>query len=293
MNVESMNVEKKRTDEEMDKIRNTFLKRDMIDKIIKKDTDVYTKDGRLLCIFRKKKLTGGQEFYENIATFMKKHPTTNRGSTSGATKFNVKDNPKVYSTITGYFDRWSPKQKYLFKKLGMKTPLEVRETLFLTEHPDKFKKMIPYISKIDSLYKKLLPVQYKKQYSKAKETHFKIGNTSFTTMTTNINFQTTIHKDTGDDEEGFGNLAVIERGKYTGGETCFPQYGFGIDVREGDILFMDVHEWHANLPIVYEKDAERMSVVCYLRKKVWERTRNKTRKFMTQHNKTVRKIRKE
>jgi hypothetical protein len=286
-----MYVEKKRTDEEMNQMKNKFLERKMIDTIINKDTTVYTKEGKLLFLFRKKKLTGGQEFYENIAEFMKKHPTTNRGSASGATKFNVKDNPKVYSTITGYFDRWSPKQKFLFKKLGIKTPIEVRETMFLSDHPDKFKKMIPFVQKIDALYKKLVPEQYKKQYAKAKETHFKIGNTSFTTMTTNINFQTTIHKDTGDDSDGFGNLAVIERGKYTGGETCFPQYGIGVNVREGDILFMDVHEWHANLPIIKDNpDVERLSVVCYLRKKVWERTRNKTRKFLTNHNKTVRKI---
>ena len=286
-----MYVEKKRTDEEMNQMKNKFLERKMIDTIINKDTTVYTKEGKLLFLFRKKKLTGGQEFYDNIAEFMKKHPTTNRGSASGATKFNVKDNPKVYSTITGYFDRWSPKQKFLFKKLGIKTPIEVRETMFLSDHPDKFKKMIPFVQKIDALYKKLVPNQYKKQYAKAKETYFKIGNTCFTTMTTNINFQTTIHKDTGDDEEGFGNLAVIERGKYTGGETCFPQYGIGVNVREGDILFMDVHEWHANLPIVKDNpNVERLSVVCYLRRKVWERTRNKTRKFLTNHNKTVRKI---
>lgn len=286
-----MYVEKKRTDEEMNQMKNKFLERKMIDTIINKDTTVYTKEGKLLFLFRKKKLTGGQEFYENIAEFMKKHPTTNRGSASGATKFNVKDNPKVYSTITGYFDRWSPKQKFLFKKLGIKTPIEVRETMFLSDHPDKFKKMIPFVQRIDALYKKLVPEQYKKQYAKAKETYFKIGNTSFTTMTTNINFQTTIHKDTGDDSDGFGNLAVIERGKYTGGETCFPQYGIGVNVREGDILFMDVHEWHANLPIIKDNpDVERLSVVCYLRKKVWERTRNKTRKFLTNHNKTVRKI---
>lgn len=286
-----MYVEKKRTDEEMNQMKNKFLERKMIDTIINKDTTVYTKEGKLLFLFRKKKLTGGQEFYENIAEFMKKHPTTNRGSASGATKFNVKDNPKVYSTITGYFDRWSPKQKFLFKKLGIKTPIEVRETMFLSDHPEKFKKMIPFVQKIDALYKKLVPDQYKKQYAKAKETYFKIGNTSFTTMTTNINFQTTIHKDTGDDEEGFGNLAVIERGKYTGGETCFPQYGIGVNVREGDILFMDVHEWHANLPIIKDNpNVERLSVVCYLRRKVWERTRNKTRKFLTNHNKTVKKI---
>jgi hypothetical protein len=85
-------------------------------------------------------------------------------------------------------------------------------------------------------------------------------------------------------------LAVIEKGKYTGGETCLPQYGIGVDVREGDILLMDVHEWHANLPIKLEKGAERMSVVCYLRRKLWERTRKKSRAFMKRHNKTVKSL---
>jgi hypothetical protein len=166
----------------------------------------------------------------------------------------------------------------------------VRETAFLTHYPEKFKQIIPYIEKIDHLYEKYLPEHYGYQIKKANQTHFKIAKTAFTTITTNINFQTTIHKDKGDDEEGFGNLAVIEKGVYKGGETCFPQYGIGVDVREGDILFMDVHQWHANLPIQLEKDAERMSVVCYLRKKIWERTKHKTRSFMEKHNKTLKKL---
>jgi hypothetical protein len=93
-----------------------------------------------------------------------------------------------------------------------------------------------------------------------------------------------MHTDKGDDEEGFGNLVVLERGEYTGGETCFPQYGLGVDVREGDVLFMDVHEVHGNLPMKSvkpaegEKEAIRLSVVCYLRKKIWDKTRGKTRK---------------
>ena len=56
---------------------------------------------------------------------------------------------------------------------------------------------------------------------------------------------------------------------------------------------MDVHEWHGNLPIhLEEKDAKRLSVVCYLRHNVWEKTKNKTKKFMIEHNKTVRNLRK-
>jgi hypothetical protein len=107
-----------------------------------------------------------------------------------------------------------------------------------------------------------------------------------------VNFQTTIHKDVGDDPQGFGNLSVIEYGKYTGGETCFPQYGIGFDVRTGDVLFMNVHEWHGNLPIHKEDpEARRLSIVCYLRLRIWEKTKGKTRKFMVKHNQTLKNIR--
>ena len=286
-----MHIDKKLSDEAMDKLKNTYVTRNMIDTFITKDATVYSKEGKLLLLFRKKKLRDGHVFYDNIVEFMNKNPTSNLGSASVSKKRNVKDNHKIKTTITGYFDRWSPKQKFLFKKLGMKTPLEVRETMFNADHPDKFKKMTPFIKQIDSLYKKYVPSHYAKQIAKARQTPFRIDETSFTTITTNINFQTTIHKDTGDDEEGFGNLTVLQRGNYTGGETCLPQYGIGVDVREGDILFMDVHEWHANLPIVAEKDAVRLSIVCYLRKKLWDRTKHKTRRFMEAHNKTLRNMR--
>jgi hypothetical protein len=196
------------------------------------------------------------------------------------------------TNIIGYFDKFSPKQKFLMKT-QKKNLLAVRETRFVADYPEKYKKIIPLIKEIDSLYEKYIPENYSKQKRKAEQTYFKISDTSFTTVTTNVNFKTTIHKDKGDDIEGFGNLVVIEKGKYTGGETCLPQYGIGVNVRTGDILFMDVHEWHGNLPIhLEEKDAKRLSVVCYLRHNVWEKTKNKPKKFMTEHNKTVRTLRK-
>ena len=286
-----MKVKKQFTDEQMEAFKNTFVKREHIHTILKNDADVFTEDGKLLLLFRKKKLTGADKFYDLIADFTKKYPSTSRGSASGSEFKVIGEHPKIQTTISGYFDRWTPNQKALFKKKGIKTPIEVRETMFTAHHPEKFEQMFPFIRQIDHLYKKYLPTYYEKQARKAKETHFKIADTAFTTITTNINFQTTIHTDKGDDEEGFGNLAVIEKGKYTGGETCLPQFGIGVDVREGDILFMNVHEWHGNLPIKLEKNAERMSIVCYLRKKVWERTKNKTRRFMKLHNLTVKSIR--
>ena len=106
-----------------------------------------------------------------------------------------------------------------------------------------------------------------------------------------MNYQTTVHTDKGDDIEGFGNLAVIEKGKYTGGETCFPQYGLGVDVRTGDILYMDVHQPHGNLPIQLENDTvKRLSIVCYLRKNIWDQTKGKTQKFKEYHTRTLKKI---
>jgi hypothetical protein len=177
------------------------------------------------------------------------------------------------------------------KNNNIKPKYNVRETRFTQEFPKSYEKTIPLIEEINGLYKKLLPTHFINQNKKAKETPYKIGKTAFTTVTTNINFQTHIHKDSGDDIDGFGNLVVIEDGKYSGGETCLPQYGIGVDVRIGDILFMDVHEWHGNLPIkVLDKGAKRLSIVCYLRVNVWKRSKNMTAKQITSHNKVIRSL---
>jgi hypothetical protein len=246
--------------------------------------------------FRKNKLDKDnvKDFYDNIINFAQK-PTSNRGSASGSSKKNVYENPKIMSNIIGYFDKLSPKQKFNFKQQGKSLPkITVRETRFLAEYPEKFKKLVPLIKDIDKYYEQYIPENYGKQKKKANQTPFHIANTAFTTITTNVNYQTTVHEDKGDDAEGFGNLAVIEHGKYKGGETCFPQYGIGVDIRMYDIIYMDVHQPHANLPIELEsKDAKRLSIVCYLRKSIWDQTRGKTKKFMIRHNKTMKNIKKQ
>ena len=232
-----------------------------------------------------------KDFYDNVISFALNNYSTNRGSASVSNKKNIRDNPKVMSNILGYFDKLSPSQKFNFKQNGIQLPkITVRETRFLSEHPDKFKKLVPLIREIDKLYKQYVPENYANQKKKANQTPVHIADTSFTTVTTNINYQTTVHVDKGDDVDGFGNLVVIEHGKYKGGETCYPQYGIGIDVRTGDVLYMDVHQPHGNLPIELESDdAKRMSVVCYLRNTIWNQTKGKTKKFMVRHNKTMKK----
>jgi len=292
-------VERKWTYDQETAKMNTYVQRSQIDKIIEHDADVYVRGGagesdKLLLRFRKGVLSPEKRkaFYENVIEFA--HNTTeNRGNASGNnSKRGVQYNKSVKSNIMGFFDRWSPKQKYIFRNHGFRADIDVRPCRFNIEHPDQYKHLLPLLQEIDQWYKRLVPEQYAKQYRKARSIPvFRVAGTAFTTVTTNVNYRTSIHHDKGDDEEGFGNLVVLERGEYTGGETCFPQYGLAVDVREGDVLFMDVHESHGNLPIktvraatVEEGNEEgdssaiRLSVVCYLRKKIWEKTRGKTRK---------------
>jgi len=286
-------VKKNFSDEKMATMMSKFVQRSMIDHILKEDADVYTEEGKLLLKFRKNVLPKADIdiFYDNIYEFASLE-TSNRGTAGGGSKKkNLADNKAVKSNIFGYFDSWTPSHKIKFSKLGIKSPLGVRECRFNQKWPEKYKETIPLIEEVDRLYQKLTPDQYALQKRKANQTPFRISNTAFTTVTTNMNFRTAIHTDKGDDPEGFGNLAVIQRGEYKGGETCFPQYGLGADLRTGDILFMDVHQPHGNLPMTDKsKDAIRLSIVCYLRTRIWERTKGKTRKFMEKHNRTIKKM---
>ena len=253
--------------------------------IIDHDADVFLEDGKMLIRYRKNKLSKEKvdAFWDNVIDFARKE-TANRGTASGSKIKNLKNNVKIKSNIIGYFDTLAPSQKMMLKRAGIKLDTSARETSFVRDFPEKYEKLIPLVKEIDEYYAKYAPDHYAKQRKKSNQTHFKIKGTSFTTITTNVNFQTSLHKDKGDDADGFGNLAVIERGKYSGAETCFPQFGVGVDCRTGDVLFMDVHYWHSNLPMKkLSADAERLSIVCYLRWRLWERTKGKTLKQAKEH----------
>ena len=309
-------VKKILSDEKMNAMKGNFIKPSQINFIIKDDADVYAVDGdneggegeegrkegkeegrkekgdkKLLLRFRKNKLTKKkiEDFYENVIEFAETE-TTARGVASGSDSRITGYNPKIKSNVLGYIDKMSVSQKAILKRKGLKI-LPVRETRFNRDYPEKFAKVVPLIKEIDEYYEKYAPEYYKKQRQKANQTPFKICGTSFTTVTTNVNFQTALHKDKGDDEEGFGNLVVIEKGKYSGAETCFPQYGIGVDVRYGDVLYMNVHEWHANLPMKKSgDDAKRLSIVCYLRYNLWDMTKHMSKNTMAAHTRKLRNI---
>jgi hypothetical protein len=96
-----------------------------------------------------------------------------------------------------------------------------------------------------------------------------VPGTPFTTVTVNNTYSTGLHRDMGDLAEGFSTLAVCRRGEYQGGVLVFARYRVGVDMRHGDLLLLDPHEWHGNTDIeAMSDDAERISLVAYFRTKV-------------------------
>ncbi len=282
--------------------------------VIDKDIDVYYYENnrkKLLLKFRKKKINSslceiGWQNYKDLAKasrgrgaaagpidsdspYWKKRnlANTNKWST-GYMKADgdiskMKVNNQVASSPIGYFDETK------FVKLPC------RLTHFTRTNYEKYENGLPFIQKIDKCFKELIPLSYQSQLMRATQRNdLRIPGTSFSTITINRNFRTALHRDRGDYQKGFGNLTVLERGKYHGGYTVFPQFGVGVDVRHGDFLAMDVHQWHSNseiyeteedkkynesLPKVFKDNPEvgtagldkkytRLTFVCYLREKL-------------------------
>lgn len=283
--------------------------------IIKEDTDVYRKDGKLLLKFRKKII---QKKYTDLAleSFLEASKKTheNRGAAAGVLDRNKMANyigtfvnPGKFRTgfkssvsgkmskqatsnlsksnIVGFYDIPDRNLK------GKGAPC--RLTVFNRDNPDLWNNAIPFIKQCDKIFKSLVPDRHQIQYERAQLTpNFAIDNTAFSTITINYSWRTGLHRDKGDLHEGFGNLIVVEdpynKNKYDGCFIGFPQYGVCVDVRTGDFLAMDVHEWHSNTEFkpktrqigggrnseFNEKDIKngwhfnRMSIVMYLREKM-------------------------
>ena len=168
----------------------------------------------------------------------------------------------VYSGIAGWFDRY-PRIPY------------GRATSYTQNHYDKFKMSFPFLQSLDKGFKKLLPTRHSAQRAAADKVDpaFLVPETVFTTITVNKTFRTAAHRDAGDFTEGLSNLLVLSNnGNYSGGYLILPEVRIAINVRPGDLLLVNNHEYiHGNTPIVtHDEEAERISLVCYLREKMLE-----------------------
>jgi hypothetical protein len=310
-------VKKAMTDEEIANKEGKYFDETDI-KIFDEDVDVYTEEEgvkKLLGKLRKKVIdpeiikTGWEGFWITAG------PSRNRGAAAGPIdvkgKYWQKRNPQkikghsaydgkmrvnnnVFSSVLGYFDA-TPFMK-----------LPCRLTSYTMRYWKYYTHGLPFIRAIDQCFATLVPERHALQEKAANQKPLlHIPQTAFSSVTINRNFRTALHRDAGDFKEGYGNLSVIERGEYHGGYTLFPQYGVGFNVRTGDFLAMDVHEWHCNtelveteadkkankdLPRIHKDDLEtgtlgsdrpfsRVSFVCYLREKLRKCNDSHTRKY--------------
>ena len=168
----------------------------------------------------------------------------------------------VFSGIAGWFDRY-PRIPY------------GRATSYTQNSFEKFKMSFPFLQSLNRGFKDLLPWRWQNQKSAIDKIDpaFYVSDTVFTTITVNKTFRTAAHYDAGDFSDGLSNLLVLSNnGNYSGGYLVFPEYRIAVNVRPGDLLLVNNHEiMHGNTPIVtHDEEAERISLVCYLREKMLE-----------------------
>lgn len=290
--VKKLIVKKWMTDDEIKNQEGRWFPETYFQHKITSDTDVYYLDNdgkkQLLCSFRKKVIP--DEFSQVAFDALHKYAGrwhTNRGAAAGM--LNSKKLPQHVGRLTKrdrfrayYYTKDGKFQKdhisnsaqsniigyYDVPDRNIKNGPACRETKFNRDYPAQWQSIQPLLKHIGDLFKQLVPDNYEKQYKIASETPlFQIQGTPFSTVTINKNWQTALHRDKGDFMEGFGNLIVLERGKMDGCYLGFPQFKVCVDVKQGDFLAMDVHQWHCNTDLYLQTDdASRISMVCYLRK---------------------------
>lgn len=168
----------------------------------------------------------------------------------------------VMSGIAGYFDRY-PRIPH------------GRVCSYNDKNPDKFKLAFPYLRKLNSQFKELLPVRWGNQRREADklDPRFLVDETVFTTLTVNHNWRTACHRDAGDLHEGFSNICGITgpEGKgWKGAEFILPEYRIGVNLQPGDMLLVNNHGGiHGNDELLGE-DNDRLTLVCYFREKMVE-----------------------
>jgi hypothetical protein len=162
---------------------------------------------------------------------------------------------KVNSGIVGYFERYSARFPYC------------RQTAWTMSNKEKFMAALPMLQLASACFEVMVPERYlaQKRYVDETQPAWIIPGTVFTTVTVNSNWQTAQHQDSGDCRHGFGVMACLGH-DFEGGWLVLPKYRIGFNMRPGDLILANVHEWHCNTPIkLLKPDGERLSLVMYYR----------------------------
>lgn len=245
-------------------LKGKFLDESYFDLLIQEDVDAYNAEGEMLLKFRKGAIpfpvlkNGYESFKESIEW------TEGRGVASGSSHKRIRADGTIANTTVGNFVE-SGNVGYMDKNAMVRY---CRKTAFAQKYFEEFQAGIPFVQHIDNLYKELCPEHYARQLNIARGTNrnYVIGDTTFTTITVNRNFQTAVHKDSGDFMRGFGNLCVYREGSFKGAYFCLPEYRVAVDMQNTDMLFVDVHRWHGNTAFIDPSpDYLRIAFVMYYR----------------------------
>ena len=244
-------------------------------------------DNRPLCVYLPGVLTaevdapGVYEILHSIRTLQ----TNNRGRASGSKGFVTRHgaarkaagdwegsprpyNRKVASAIIGAVD-------------PMGQTKACRLTAWTGRNLPQWEQLIPLLQTVATKQRQYVNDRATAQQAVADRANpaWIVPGTPFSTITVNNTYPTGVHTDKGDLDAGFSAISVLRCGEYTGGHLVFPEYRVAVDLRHGDLLLMDAHQWHGNTALVCACGtepngscdvcgAERISIVSYFRTKV-------------------------
>lgn len=238
--------------------------------LLRDDTDVYGPDGLPILFLRRGAIPEDVSAAAYPALHaLRRYVSRNRGQYSAIPKLErrtdglktktTQTEDAVASAIAGFYDR-TPRFPFC------------RPTAFVTSQPEAWGTLLPMARAAAEALREGLPHRYRAQADAARRTvpDWVIPGTPFSTLTVNNNVAPSgLHRDAGDFRAGFGVISVARRGRYTGGLLCFPRFGVGVDLGDRDLVLFSPHEWHAVTPMErLSEDAERISVVYYLREKI-------------------------
>jgi len=234
-------------------------------------------NGDPLCVYLPGKMTKhfDDENIYGILHGLRNMTTRNRGLASGTKRVATKTGQHSYSreiasSTIGAMDA-TGRYKYC------------RLTAWTGQNVPHWQELHPLLKDVASALKEYVPDRYEAQADEADRSkpEWVVPGTPFTTVTVNNSYPTGVHTDKGDLEKGFSTIACVRKGSYTGGRLCFPEWRVALDLKHGDLICMDAHDWHGNTMLVCqcgenmngpcrECGDERISIVSYFRENITE-----------------------
>lgn len=271
--IKVLNVKSLIDDKELKLKTGNYFNEDIIKHFIDYDCDCYDENDNLLFKFRKNIIKNN-----DLALKCFHKVALNRDNSRGASGGEIDKNSNFFKNILKSDESVILDNKYMYQKKGQTTKhsqyiyssaignfdtthrfgqkLPCRMTRITKRYLNQLVEGIDYLEELSDLYKLLNEKKWEEQYEVAKHKDWNIGLTPFTTLTINRNLRTGLHQDKGD-FGGWATISVVEEGKFNGGYFMMPKFGVGIDIRQGDLLCADVHQFHCNSELYTTEEQDK------------------------------------